>query len=423
MEASSLYCVTGLWQTRKSYRLGNGLVELVTLTGGGHIAEFRFTETSGLPTLNPLWTPPWKTIDPHRYRAQDHTVHYGTITEGKLLSGIAGHNLCMDYFGSPSSEEAEHGLSQHGEAPNSRWHKVSQSIRHNSATLTLSLRLPSAGLRFRREIALQKDLPVAYFKETVTNERKCDHFFHWTEHVTLGPPFISSQDSVISIPGSRGITFPKEYDEGKSLLASNREFRWPLAPARSGKAISLERVLLRKGLGFVASVLIDPRREWGYIAALNTKYQLLIAYCFRRQDYPWVAVWEENRALSAVPWRKLTEARGLEFGTTPIPSTRREILREGDLFETPTITCVPAGGRKTIEYFAFLAQVPSTVKRIRDIRCESEEIVICGNRGKAVTRISAPPSGPKEIRRTTRMREAVSQAPKSRSILSRDRSM
>jgi hypothetical protein len=399
VQASVFYCGEDSWHGRKAYKMGNGLVDLVTLMGGGHIAEFRFTEISSLPTLNPLWTPPWKTIDPHRYRAQDHAARYGPITEGKLLSGIAGHNLCMDYFGSPSPEEAELGLSQHGEAPNSRWHKVSQSIRRNRVSLTLSLRLPGAGLRFRREIALQKNLPAAYFKETVTNERKCDHFFHWTEHVTLGPPFISSRGSAIFIPGTRGITFPHDYDEGKSLLVPGRIFRWPFAPAKSGKEINLEHVLLCKGLGLVASVLIDPRREWGYIAALNTKRHLLIAYCFRREDFPWVAVWEENRAISAVPWSKRTEARGLEFGTTPIPSSRRETFRHGNLFETATITCIPARGRKTVEYFAFLAQLPSAVKGIRDIRCGREEIVVYGNTGKSVACIPASPNGSKGRRR------------------------
>lgn len=393
MRHNSLFCVQDMWHGRKAYRLGNGLVQLVTLTGGGHIAEFRFAQGTGLPTLNPLWTPPWKTIDSYRYRAQDHATRYGTITEGKLLSGIAGHNLCLDYFGSPSLEEAEQGLSQHGEAPNSRWHKTSHHIRDGQVTLTMSLRLPVAGLRFQREITLRKDHPIAYFKETVTNEKKCDHFFHWTEHITLGPPFISSRESIVSIPGIRGFTFPHEYDEGKSLLAPGRKFRWPVAPTRSGGAINLERVLLRKGLGFVASVLINPRREWGYVAALNTKWRLLIGYCFRREDFPWVTVWEENRAIRAVPWRKRAEARGLEFGTTPIASTRRETFREGSLYETATLTYIPARGRRTIEYFSFLVQVPAGVTQIGDVRCTEKDILICSRTGEVVAHLSVAPRG------------------------------
>jgi hypothetical protein len=117
------FCIPISWQGRNAFQLGNDLVRLITLTGGGHIAEFRFAEDTGFPSLNPLWVPPWPTIEPYTYREKIHASQYGSITEGKLLSGIVGHNICLDYFGSPSPQEAKGGLSQHGEAPNVKWHK------------------------------------------------------------------------------------------------------------------------------------------------------------------------------------------------------------------------------------------------------------------------------------------------------------
>lgn len=387
-----LYCDEDLWRGREAYRLGNGLVQLITLTGGGHIAEFRFTGAGRESKLNPLWTPPWKTIDPYLYRSQVHAAYYGPLLEGKLLSGIAGHNLCMDYFGSPSPDEVAWGLSQHGEAPTSRWARSGKIVGDDRVTLALSVRLPAAGLRFRREITLRKNQSVVYFRESVQNERECDHFFHWVQHVTLGPPFLSSRESTVSVPGTRGITFPFDYDEGRSLLTPGRQFWWPNAPTRSGRPVSLERVLIRKGLGFVASVLVDPRRDWGYVCGLNTKHRLLIGYCFRREDFPWVAVWEENRAISAAPWQKRTEARGLEFGTTPIPSTRRDSFRRGSLYDTETFACIPARARKTVEYLAFLTQVPSTVRHISDVRCSGTEILIIGDKRETLACIPLSPS-------------------------------
>lgn len=391
MSCGSLRCDEHLWRGREAYRLANGLVQLVTLKGGGHIAEFRFTGAGGKPKLNPLWTPPWKTIEPYTYREGIHGALYGSILEGKLLSGIAGHNLCLDYFGSPSPEEAAQGLSQHGEAPSLRWKRSGMTVRDDRVTLVLSVRCPAAGLRFQREITLRKNQPVAYFREAIQNERGCDHFFHWVQHVTLGPPFVSSRESMVSIPGTRGITFPHGYDEGKSLLAKEKRFRWPNAPARSGSAINLEKVLIRKGLGFVASVLIDPRRDWSYVCALNNKHHLLIGYCFRRKDFPWVTAWEENRAISAVPWGNRTEARGLEFGTTPIPFSRRDTFRRGNLYDTETFTCVPARGRKTVEYLAFLAQVPTTVRRISDVQYSGNEILVSGDKRDVVAFIPTAP--------------------------------
>ncbi len=382
-----MFVSKALWRGRDAFKLSNGLIEIVTLAGGGHIAEFRFTGSGGEPRMNPLWVPPWKTMEPHLYREKVHRARYGPVLEGKLLSGIAGHNLCLDYFGSPSAEEAAQGLSQHGEAPTLRWSQSSRNVRSDRVTLALSARLPAAGLQFQREITLRRDQPITYFRETVQNERRYDHFFHWVQHVTLGPPFISTKESAVFVPATKGITFPFGYDEGKSLLASDRKFRWPHAPAYSGNEVNLEQVLIRKGMGFVASVLIDPRRDWGYVCALNTKYRLLIGYCFKREHFPWVTLWEENRAISAVPWKNRTETRGLEFGTTPIPSTRGDVFRRGSLYGTETLACLPARGRKTIEYLSLLAHVPSGVRRITDIRFSGNEILISGNGRKVVARV------------------------------------
>ena len=140
-----LFCVRTAWQGREAYELGNGLIRLLTLTGGGHVAVFRFERSSGLPDLNPLWVPPWRTIDSDRYREALHAPRYGLPLEGKLLSGLAGHNICLDYFGSPSPEEVKQGLSQHGEAPNSRWRKTNSQVRSQRAELTLTVNLPIAG--------------------------------------------------------------------------------------------------------------------------------------------------------------------------------------------------------------------------------------------------------------------------------------
>ena len=149
--------------------------------------NFSSWPNTGLPVLNPLWVPPWKSIEPYQYRAEKHAAIYGPSNEGKLLSGIAGHNICLDYFGPPSEEEAAQGLSTHGEAPSAQWQKTKLRATSQEVSLTLAVPLPVAGLRFSREIRLRRGESVAYFTETVINEKKADHFFHWTQHVTLSP--------------------------------------------------------------------------------------------------------------------------------------------------------------------------------------------------------------------------------------------
>lgn len=386
----NLSCAPTNWHGRKAYLLRNESVQLVTLTGGGHIAEFRFVDGSPFSQLNPLWVPPWKTMEPFNYREKIHARLYGSLLEGKLLSGIVGHNICLDYFGPPTEAETKQGLSQHGEAPMSKWQKTDSRVDRQKTSLTLSSRLPAAGLTFSRNIRLQRGAAVAYFTETVVNERKKDHFFHWTQHVTLGPPFLSARDSVVALPGTRGMTFPHSYGQGKDVLATNRSFRWPFAPDPKGKPVDLTRTLLRPGAGLVAGVLLDPRSKLGYVAAVNLRHRLLIAYCFDRSDFPWVAVWEENQANEGPPWKSRTQTRGLEFGTTALPVPRQEAYDIGALSGVPTFTSVPACGRKTVRYLAFLAEIPPELTSIRTIRVEGNEIVVHGKRKGVSVRVSAP---------------------------------
>lgn len=377
--ATPLFCKPVSWNGRKAYLLGNQLIRLTMLTGGGHIAEFQLENFDGSRSMSPLWVPPWKTIDPHQYREKIHGRDYGTITEGKLLSGIVGHNICLDYFGSPSVEEAKSGMSQHGEAPCSKWTRSRISRSPQKLALEMSVRLPVAGLHFRREIALRKDEQVVYFKESIRNERKADHFFHWTQHVTLGPEFLSPNKCSIALPGTRAITYPHGYDEGKALLASNQEFRWPNAPLARGGNLDLTVPFFRRGLGFVVATLLDKKKDVGFIAAVNQNLGLLIGYCFKRSDFPWVAIWEENRGIAAAPWKRRTQARGLEFSTTPLPLLRREAFLSGRLFGEPTMTCIPALGTKTVRYAAFLSRVPDGFGRVRAIEVSDGLIQIKGD--------------------------------------------
>ena len=389
-QKSSLSCVPTVWHGRKAYLLKNDSVRLITLTGGGHIAEFRFDDASPFSHLNPLWVPPWKTMEPYDYREKVHSRQYGSLLEGKLLSGITGHNICLDYFGPPTQAETRQGLSQHGEAPMVKWRKTDSRTDRQKTSLTLSTHLPAAGLSFSRNLRIRRGAPVVYITETVTNENRKDHFFHWVQHVTLGPPFISTRDSRVALPGTKGMTFPHPYSGNTSLLATKRSFRWPLAPGLKGGTFDLRRTLLRAGTGIVVGVLLNPRSKLGYVAAVNLRHRLLIGYCFNRNDFPWVAVWEENRAMGEPPWKQRTETRGLEFGTTALPVERHENASMGTLFGVPTYASVPARGRRTVRYLAFLAQMPSDLTEIRTIETEGDHIIVRGKNKESAIRISAP---------------------------------
>ncbi len=100
-----------LYRGRRAAAIENSELRLTVLEGGGHIAEVLHKPTG----VNPLWTPPWPSIEPADYVAGADTT-YGAGVESHLLAGIMGHNLCLDIFGGPSAEEHAAGLQPHGEA-------------------------------------------------------------------------------------------------------------------------------------------------------------------------------------------------------------------------------------------------------------------------------------------------------------------
>src|SRR5215831_18229529 len=98
------------YHNRRAVQIENDELRVTVTVEGGHIAEILHKPTA----VNPLWTPPWPTIEPSTYDPAKHP-EYGLNAESQLLSGIMGHNLCLDLFGGPSAEEAAAGMTVHGE--------------------------------------------------------------------------------------------------------------------------------------------------------------------------------------------------------------------------------------------------------------------------------------------------------------------
>jgi hypothetical protein len=383
MATSSVNCRKTRWKGRPGYCLSNGRVQLTALTGGGTMADLRCRCGADEWSPNLLWEAPWPSMDPGKFQAR-HSRQYGTPFVGKFLAGFTGNTLCLDYFGAPSEDEIRQGLCLHGEASVTRWKVVCAS-----GGLTMETRLPAAGLHFRREMTVMGGESVIYVRETVRNPKAADHFLHWVQHVTFGPPFLQSGDSMIGLPAVRGKTWPHGY-EGKSLLANDCEFEWPLASSESGGRVNLSQPFLQSGTGFVAAVLFDINRTWAYVTVLNYRLGLLLGFCFPRTVYPWTTLWEENRARQDAPWKGNTQTRGIEFGTTPFPVGRQAAFAMGDLFGTPTFARVPARGAMQANYVIFMTQVSRDWREISDVQPEDAAIVIVAGNGD---RVSLPARG------------------------------
>ena len=72
-----------------------------------------------------------------------------------------------------------------------------------------------------------------------------------------------------------------------------------------------------------------------------------------------MGIWEENHSRTAPPWNGRTVTRGLEFGVSPMPETRRQMIDRGRLFDVPTYRWIPARASVSVEYLDHRARLGS----------------------------------------------------------------
>jgi hypothetical protein len=112
--------------------------------------------------------------------------------------------------------------------------------------------------------------------------------------------------------------------------------------------------------------LMDTAREDAFFAAYSPAARLAMGYVWRQADFPWLAIWEENHSRRHAPWNGKAVARGMEFGVSPMPETRRAMVGRGTLFGVPGYRWLAARGRIEVEYWAMTMRadaVPETLER------------------------------------------------------------
>lgn len=336
------------YRGRRAAILENDRLRVTVLEGGGHIAEV-FHKEAG---VNPLWTPPWPSIDPAAYDPEHHPA-YGDGADASLLAGIMGHNLCLDIFGGPSAAEAAAGLPVHGEVSTLRF-----DVDRSGDELVLNGLLPMARLQLERRLALGPRPGTVRVRETVENLSSIDHPVGWTQHVTLGPPFLERGSTQFRASAGRSKVFPAAFGPADYLTPA-AEFDWPMAPRSSGGAEDL-RVFTAAAASSAYTAHLMHEAEHAFFVAFSPRARLAFGYVWRRADFPWLGIWEENASRAQAPWNGQALTRGMEFGVSPFPETRREMIERQRLFDVPTFRWIAAASRVTVEYW-IVAAVADTV--------------------------------------------------------------
>lgn len=333
--------------------LENDLLHVALLEEGGHIAAI-VDQASG---VNPLWQPPWPSIEPSAFDAK-HEALYGSGADARLLAGIMGHNLCLDIFGGPSDAEAAAGLTAHGEASVVRYR-----IEGSSRAAILTATCPLAQMVVQRQVELQgRWLRVT---ESVENLAAIDRPIGWTQHVTMGPPFLERGRTEFRLPATRSKVYEGTFGPG-DYLESGAEFAWPLAPLKVGGRRDLRTCNGATTSSAYTAQLLNPAIEEAYFVAFSPGAHLAFGHVWRRADFPWAGIWEENNSRTQSPWNGRTLTRAVEFGVSPFPESRRDMVNRGQLFGERTFRWLPARGTSKVTYWATLQparQIPEALSR------------------------------------------------------------
>jgi hypothetical protein len=266
------------YRGRRAAIVENDALRVTVLEEGGHIAEI-LDKRSG---INPLWTPPWPSIEPSTYSSARH-AEYGAGADAMLLAGIMGHNLCVDIFGGPSAAEAAAGLTPHGEAS-----VVKYELDVRGATMTMAAVLPRASLRVEREIVVTGR--AVSVREVVENLSACDRPIGWTEHVTLGPPFLEKGRTEFRASATRSKVFEQSFGVADDL-ASGAVFDWPVAPRVDGGVADLRRFTDASASSAYTAHLMNRSLERAFFVAFSPTARLAFGYVWRTEDFPWLGIW------------------------------------------------------------------------------------------------------------------------------------
>jgi hypothetical protein len=332
-----------LYRNLPAVQIENEDIRVTVSVQGGHIAEVLDKKTG----VNPLWNPPWPSIDLRDYSPEKYP-EYGNDAESKLLAGIMGHNLCLDLFGPPSAEEARAGLIVHGEvAP------LNFEISTDGPQLTARATLPVAQLAFERGIRL--DGKRVRISETVENLSILDRPIAWTQHATLGAPFVE-----------RGTTQIRTTATRSRSLNGEIEFDWPWLPESGGGRRDLQKFNSAASSGGYTAHLLNPASPEAWFFAYSPRSKVVIGYVWKTADFPWLGIWEENENRAGKPWNKRTTTLGMEFGVSPIPESRREMIDRSKLFGVPCYRWIPAKTRLSIEYHCAIGQASAVPESLED---------------------------------------------------------
>ena len=289
------------------------------------------------------------------------------------LEGL-GHFVCVDGFGPVSSEERAAGLPGHGEAHRVPWDMTSTDKKNGVLTVAFSASLPLVQETFRRTISIVDGENVIYVDSELESLLGFDRPVNWGEHFTIGGSFLEQGRTLTDMSATRSMTrsYASEAVDppDNHNLADSKEFDWPMAPTVSGKPIDMRVAPTISPVMDQTTSLMDPARRLVFVTALHPDKKALIGYIFRRDEYPWLQIWD------SYPGSSRRSYRGMEFATQPYDLPRRDVIQTNTMFGTPTYRWLPAKSKIASSFLMFYTRTEEGFTRVDDVVLEGGKITI-----------------------------------------------
>ncbi|HEU4938592.1 MAG TPA: hypothetical protein VFT39_19205 [Vicinamibacterales bacterium] len=285
-----------------------------------------------------------------------------------------GHFVCVDGFGPVSKEEEAARLPGHGEAHRVPWDVVSSGKEDGTLTVQFSAALPLVHENFRRTLRLVDGESVIYIDSELESLLAFDRPINWGEHATISGAFLEQGKTVTDMSATRAMTRSYESEAvdppDHHNLADFKEFKWPMAPTVTGTLVDMRISPTIAPVMDQTTSLMDPSRRLAYVTALHPERKALLGYVFRREEYPWIQIWD------SYPGGGRRSYRGMEFAVQPFDLPRRDVIQTNSMFDTPTYRWLPAQSKITSSFIMFYTRTPDGFSQVDDVRIENDAIAI-----------------------------------------------
>ncbi|WP_143962790.1 aldose epimerase family protein [Litoribacter populi] len=259
-----------------------------------------------------------------------------------------GHFLCLGRWGEPSKGEIMAGLPNHGQVANIKWDKGEQ----DNLTSLMSAVAPLEGLRVERKVSLDPTEAVFGVAETITNINPLGRASAIVQHPTLTFPFL---DEGTQVNCSAKVGFQQSFDGA----IDNTPINWPLGKLENGNEFSLECPKAVENA--VYSFICSKEDNLGWITAYSPTHQLLLGYMWKREDYPWIHLWQHFE-------EGIIKYRGIEFGTAGVHKPFGDFIHSHPvLFGEKTFDYLDAGACIHKKYVSFQMNLDRTFEGVEDV--------------------------------------------------------